>query len=229
VRIRIKTKWSNKVREVSVEETVSVLAFNCWKIGMQTLLEIENENFQIDTQQQRIAIMEEVVAFLIHALDRMVHETIDDEDRATLIQLYAQKMADHVQDNARDFSGNGDYRSPFYEKLNQRFVGYSETKWNAERNQAGFSMGREFANNVINTLGTRDKKWALDYLQQVLLPDFFSLYTKTVKSVGLIEDSTGEGNQLDSQHHLITDKEEKLKKVDHPKYEVADTSSSKSL
>jgi len=222
VRIRIKTKWSNKAREVSVEETVGVLAFNCWKIGMQTLLEIENENFQVDTQQQRIAIIEEVVALLIHALDRMVHKILNNEDRAALIQLYAQKMADHVQDNARDFSGKGDYRTPFYKKLNQRFAGYAETKWDIENNKPGFSMGHEFANNVVRILGARDKKWALDYLQQVLLPDFFPLYIKTVKSVGLIEDKTGEGNQLDSQHHLLTDKEAQIKKVNQPKYEIAD-------
>jgi hypothetical protein len=153
----------------------------------------------------------------------MVHETLNNEDRGLLIQLYAQKMADHVQDNARDFSGNGDYRTPFYEKLNQRFIGYADTKWNDEKNQAGFSMGREFANNVINTLGSRDKKWALDYLQQVLLPDFFSLYLKTVKSVGLVEEKTGEVNTLDAQHHLITDKEEQLKKVSTPRYDVANS------
>lgn len=225
MRIRIKTKWSSKVREVSVEETVSVLAFNCWKIGMQTLLEIENENFQIDTQQQRIAIIEEVVAFLIHALDRMVHETLNDEDRGILIQLYAQKMADHVQDNARDFSGDGDYRTPFYEKLNQRFIGYADTKWNEEKTQAGFAMGRQFANNVVDALGSRDIKWALDYLQQVLLPDFFALYLKTVKSVGLVEEKTGEINTLDSQHHLITEQEEKVNKAHKPttpKYDVDD-------
>ena len=50
MRIRIKTKWSKEEREVSLEDAVSVLAFNSWKIGMQTLLEIENEDFQIDTQ-----------------------------------------------------------------------------------------------------------------------------------------------------------------------------------
>jgi len=221
VRIRIKTKWSNKEREVSVEETVSILAFNCWKIGMQTLLEIENENFQIDTHGQRIEIMEEIVAFLIHALDRMVHDTIDDEDRGVLIQLYAQKMADHVQDNARDVHGAGDYRTPFYEKLNQRFVGYADTKWDDERDEAGFSMGREFGNNIAAVLGQRDQKWVLDYIQQVLLPEFFTLYRKTVKSVGLIEDKMGEGATLDGRHHMITDKEEKLKKVDMPKYEIA--------
>ena len=65
MRIRIKTKWSKEEREVSVEDAVSVLAFNSWKIGMKTLLEIENEDFQIDTQQQRIEVLEEVMAFMV--------------------------------------------------------------------------------------------------------------------------------------------------------------------
>jgi len=47
MRIRIKTKWSKEEREVSVEDAVSVLAFNSWKIGMQTLLEIENEDSKL--------------------------------------------------------------------------------------------------------------------------------------------------------------------------------------
>lgn len=216
MRIRIKTKWSQKEREVSVEETVGILAFNCWKISMQTLLEIENENFQVDSQQQRIAIIEEIVAFLIHSLDRMTVDTMDTEGRDALIQLYAQKMADHVQDNARDASGPGDYRAPFYEKLNIRFAGYADTKWDGETDQAGFSMGREFGTNVADALGARDKKWALDYLQQVLLPEFFTLYKRTVRSVGLIEDKVGDTEKLDSQHHMITDKEEKLKQAENP-------------
>ena len=35
MRIRLKTKWNNQTREVSLTDTVSVLAFNAWKIGMQ--------------------------------------------------------------------------------------------------------------------------------------------------------------------------------------------------
>ena len=92
MRIRIKTKWSKYEREVSVEDSVSVLGFNAWKTGMQVLLEIENENFQIEYQMQRIAVLEEIMAFMVHTLDRMVYETIDDEARATLISLYAKKI-----------------------------------------------------------------------------------------------------------------------------------------
>lgn len=208
MRIRIKTKWSKEEREFSVEDAVSVLAFNSWKIGMQTLLEIENEHFQIDTQQQRIEVIEEVMAFMIQSLDRIVHSSMNNEDRATLISMYAKKVADHVQDNARDFSGPGDYRKPFIDKLNARFESYSETKWNEEKHEPGFSMGREFGNNISDVLGPKDRKWALDYIQQVLMPDFYALFKKTVKSVGLVDEEIKdvEGTELDSRHVLLRDK-----------------------
>ncbi|CAA6822957.1 MAG: Unknown protein [uncultured Thiotrichaceae bacterium] len=188
MRIRIKTKWSKQERDVSVEDAVSVLAFNAWKIGMQTLLEIENENFQVDTQQQRVAIIEEVMSYLIHIIDRMVFDTIDDEGRASIITEYAKKIADHVQDNARDFSGPGDYRTPFIEKLNLRMDDYADCMWDDERNLPGFNMGRVFGNHVTNALGERDQKWALDYVSQVLLPDVMQTYKRAVLQVGLIED-----------------------------------------
>ncbi len=210
MRIRIKTKWSKEEREVSAEDAVGVLAFNSWKIGMQTLLEIENENFQIDTQQQRIEVIEEIMAFMIQALDRIVHESMNDEDRATLISLYAKKLSDHVQDNARDFSGPGDYRSPFIDKLNQRFNSYADTKWDSTLHQPGFSMSREFGVNMSNVLGPKDQKWALDYIQQVLMPDFYALFKKTVKSIGLIDDEIKDVGKetLDSRHVLLRDKPE---------------------
>ena len=210
MRIRIKTQWSKQEREVSAEDAVSVLAFNSWKIGMQTLLEIENEDFQVDTQQQRIEVIEEIMAFMVQSLDRIVHETISDEDRASLIGLYAKKLADHVQDNARDFSGPGDYRSPFIDKLNNRFGDYAETKWDNKKHLPGFSMGRQFGLHISNVLGPKDQKWALDYIQQVLMPDFFALFKKTVKSIGLVEEEIKDvsGEALDSRHVMLRDKPE---------------------
>ena len=210
MRIRIKTKWSKEERDVSVEDAVSVLAFNSWKIGMQTLLEIENEDFQIDTQMQRIEVLEEIMSFMVQALDRIVHETLNDEDRGILISMYAKKLADHVQDNARDFGGPGDYRTPFINKLNKRLEGYSDTKWDDEKDQPAFSMGREFGTNIADVLGPHDRKWALDYIQQVLMPEFYALFKKTIKSVGLVEDKIKDvdDSDLDSRHIMLRDKPE---------------------
>ena len=190
MRIRIKTRWSKENREFSMEDSVTVLAFNSWKIGMQALLEIENQHFDIDQQMQRIHVLEEISAFMIQSVDRMIHGTASDEDRAAIITFYAKKMADHVHENARDFGELSDYRSPFIHKLNDRFPAYAETKWDDEKDMPGFSMSREFATNVAEVLGDRDRKWALDYIQQVLVPDFFPVFKRTIESIGLIEDKT---------------------------------------
>lgn len=187
MRIRLNTKWNNQQREVSLEETVSVLAFNAWKIGMKALLEIENEHFQTDTQMQRLAIMQELMAFLIHMLDRMAHEVLNAEDRNTLINTYALKLADYVQDNARDFAGKGDYRSPFIDKLNDRLDTYAQTTWNAIAQEPGFSMSLTFAATISESLGPRDKQWALDYIQRVLMPELLAPYKRVIARLGLVE------------------------------------------
>jgi hypothetical protein len=187
VRIRLNTKWSKQEREVSLEDTVSVLAFNAWKIGMKALLEIENENFQTDTQMQRVMVMEEIMAFMIHILDRIAYDVLNDEDRNTLVSSFAVKIADHVQDNARDFGGPDDYRNPFINKLNQRMADYAETTWGKVGQEPGFSMSLAFANFIAESLGPHDRKWALDYIQRVLMPEILSTYKKVLVRLGLLE------------------------------------------
>ncbi|MGB0845217.1 MAG: hypothetical protein ACPGSM_00755 [Thiolinea sp.] len=187
MRIRLKTKWNKQERDVSLEDTVSVLAFNAWKIGMQTLLEIENENFQTDTQMQRIAIMEEIMAFKVHILDRIAYDLMDDTDRSQLISTFAVKLADHIQDNARDFSGPGDYRNPFINKLNQRMADYADTTWSKIGQEPGFSMSLAFGNFIADSLGPRDRKWVLDYIQRVLMPEMLTTYKKVLGRLGFLE------------------------------------------
>jgi hypothetical protein len=184
MRIRIRTQWNNQEREVSLEDTVSVLAFNSWRIGMQSLLEIENENFQTDTQMQRIAVLEEMMAFFVHLVDRMAYSTLSDNDREALVSAFALKLADHVHDNARDFT-KADHRNNFINKLNIRLADYSETTWANIAQEPGFSMGLTFGNHIADTLGSRDKKWVLDYIQQVLMPEMVKLFKQVLTRLGL--------------------------------------------
>jgi len=57
--IRLKTKWSNKDRERSPKELASALAFTIWRIGMEGVLNLENEGFQTESQSQRMDITAE--------------------------------------------------------------------------------------------------------------------------------------------------------------------------
>ena len=187
MRIRLKTKWNRQEREVSLEDTVSILAFNAWKIGMQALLEIENENFQTDTQMQRVAVMEEIMAFKVHMLDRIAYDLMDEEERAQLISTFALKLADHIQDNAQAFSGHGDYRNPFINKLNTRLADYAETSWSKAGQEPAFSMSLTFGNFIADALGPRDRRWVTDYVQHALLPEVLETYKKVLGRLGFLE------------------------------------------
>ena len=80
--MRIRSKWSAKHRDRSPEEIAGVVAFIAWRICTQAVLELENNDFQTDTQVQRLAIIWEFAAFLIHITDRMMYERMDEEERA---------------------------------------------------------------------------------------------------------------------------------------------------
>ncbi len=185
--VRVKTQWSNEGRDVSAEDVVGVLAFNAWRIGMQSMLEIEEERFDVDRQIQRVMIISEVMHLLVHSLDRILYKTVDDDDREFLITTFARKLSDHVHENARGFEGPGDYRTPFLNTLNIRLAGYSDTKWDDERHVPAFSMAREFAANVVSQLGDKDREWALDYIQQVLTPEIMEAFNKILIKTGLLD------------------------------------------
>ena len=55
--MRIRTKWHNKERVVSIEEKANTMAFISWRIAMAFVLNMENENFQTDTQKQRLEVI----------------------------------------------------------------------------------------------------------------------------------------------------------------------------
>jgi hypothetical protein len=185
--VRVKTQWSNEGRDVSAEDVVGVLAFNAWRIGMQSMLEIEEERFDVDRQIQRIMIISEVMHLLVHSLDRILYKTVNDDDREFLITTFARKLSDHVHENARGFEGPGDYRTPFLNTLNIRLASYSDTKWDDERHVPAFSMAREFGANVVSQLGDKDREWALDYIQQVLTPEIMETFNKILIKTGLLD------------------------------------------
>jgi hypothetical protein len=185
--VRVKTQWSNEGRDVSAEDVVGVLAFNAWRIGMQSMLEIEEERFDVDRQIQRVMIISEVMHLLVHSLDRILYKTVNDGDREFLITTFARKLSDHVHENARGFEGPGDYRTPFLNTLNIRLASYSDTKWDDERHVPAFSMAREFGANVVSQLGEKDREWALDYIQQVLTPEIMEAFNKILIKTGLLD------------------------------------------
>lgn len=179
--MRIKTKWNLKERERSLSETASAVAFILWRIGQQGILNLENEGFQTDTFAQRVDIMEEFLAFLVHIVDRMTADDLSMEERQIFITALARHLADRVQENRADIQGSGEYRQALIELLNQRAADYAEFSF--IDGEPGYAFSRYFGEHVRAVMGERDNKWITDQVMDIEVPEAMKPLRKAVRDL----------------------------------------------
>ena len=166
--MRIRTKWHNKERVVSIEEKANTMAFISWRIAMAFVLNMENENFQTDTQKQRLEVILEVIAFLVSVTDRLVAEQMTLDERRDLVTKMAIKLSKTFQENCEDLIGrNEDYAGPFINVLNERLNAYSACGWEDEEQMPGYQYKRDFGDHVSTVMGEKDNKWITDHVMQI--------------------------------------------------------------
>ena len=179
---RLKGGWNQRGRARSLQEIGSAISFNIWQIAGQGVLELENEGFQTDTQAQRLDVLEELCAFLIHVTDRLVHGQMDDQERERFIVALALKTADTYHDNRVDAEGRGrDFRQPFIDKLNVRMAEYAGFRF--ESAEPGYAFKRFLGECVTNTMGPRDRKWISDQVMEIEIPEMLKTLKKGLKDL----------------------------------------------
>ncbi len=170
--MRMRTKWHNKERQVSVEEKANTMAFISWRIAMALVLNLENENFQTDTQKQRLDVIAEALAFLVSVTDRLVAGQMTQEERQEFIVKFATKLSKTFQENAEDLIARGtDYTKAFIDTMNQRLNAYAECSWDDEKDMPGFQYKRDFGDNISAVMGERDNKWITDQIIEIEVPE----------------------------------------------------------
>jgi len=175
--VRIRSRWNDKKKKRSLEEVAGALAFIEWRIAGKLLLNLENEGFQTDTQMQRLDVIQESSAFLIHITDRLVHESMSDEERQRFIVALALKMADTYHENRVDAVGRGeDYRQPFIDVLNARMAEYAEFRF--EDGVPGYAFKRYLGDCVTRMMGPKDSKWISEQVMEIEVPAMMKTINK---------------------------------------------------
>ncbi len=170
--MRMRTKWHNKERTVTVGEKANTMAFISWRIATSMVLNLENENFQTETQKQRLDVIREACAFLVSVTDRLVAEQMDQQERQEFIVKFATKLASTFQENCEDvIARDVDYKKDFIYIMNQRLNAYANCSWDEEKDMPAFQYKRDFGDNVSSVMGERDNKWITDYIIEIEVPE----------------------------------------------------------
>ncbi|HHJ14696.1 MAG TPA: hypothetical protein ENJ79_10040 [Gammaproteobacteria bacterium] len=175
--MRIRSRWKNKGKQRTLEENAQALAFIEWRIAGQALLNLENEGFQTDTQLQRLDVLRELCAFLVHVTDRLVHGDLAEEQRRKFIVALALKLADTWHDNRVDLVGRGEnFKREFIEILNKRMADYAEFRFDGE--EPGYAFKRYLGECVTETMGEKDRKWISDQVMEIEVPEMLETLRK---------------------------------------------------
>jgi len=178
--MRMRTKWHDKERTVSIDEKANTMAFISWRIAAALVLNLENENFQTDTHKQRLDVIREALAFLVSVTDRLVAEQMSAEERQEFVAKYAVKLSKTFQENCEDLLGrNTDYKKDFIDILNQRLNAYSECSWVDDKQMPGFQYKRDFGDNISREMGERDNKWITDQIIEIEVPEMMENLKKS--------------------------------------------------
>lgn len=179
--VRVKSKWSNKDRQRSLSEIGGALAFIVWRIAQQGVLNLENEGFQTDTNAQRLDIMSEFVAYLVHLADRMTAEQLTAEERQQFITSLAKHLADTLQENRTDAQGKGNYRQPFISLINERAADYAD--FSVTDGEPGFAFRRYVGENVRAVIGAKDNQWVTDQVMDIEVPETLAPLKKALREL----------------------------------------------
>jgi hypothetical protein len=178
VAIRIKSHWNNDEQERTLPEIAGALAYIAWRIAVDKAVTLHCERFVYSDDAQRLAVIQEYLVFLIQIADRKAHETLDDAGRRTLITSLATKVIEHVQDNAQDLLGPGDYGQGFIDRLNGRSAEYAELQFDDQGPSYAFLRHLGFEIQCLMGEG-QDNRWVID---QVMDKDGWDAYKQFARA-----------------------------------------------
>lgn len=184
--LRIKAKWHESKRTRSkgsktLVERAGVVGVNLWKIAFATYKEMEKGGFPFGTDGQVISVLSELIAFLIQVVDRSVYGKLDESERRAFINALAKHLANTIQSNMRDISGDGNYIPPFIDMLNKRLKDYAEFEYGHDG--PGYAFTRYLGERISEAMAATDNKWVIEHVMEIEAPAALELVKKVVDEV----------------------------------------------
>ena len=176
--MRIRDNWKSSEPH-SVEETASAIAYIIWQIGLTYTKNLHQEEFDFESDKQRVEVIQEYLIFLSHITDRISYDQISTQSRQPFMQELANQVARHYQRNVEEILGPGDYKNDFLALANSRFEGYARGRF--DNDEPGYSIRRYLGNVIQEIMGqSQINKWVI---QQIIDIDSLEAAEKLKKSV----------------------------------------------
>ncbi|SEH93649.1 conserved hypothetical protein [Bathymodiolus azoricus thioautotrophic gill symbiont] len=174
--MRVKSKW-HKTQVKTIEDIGGAMAFICWRITKNHLEDLINEGFVIE-KEQVFDVIAEYLCFLIQSIDRLVFNTLSNEQRQELIHKLAKQSAFYYQENKTERIGEGNHWKIFINTYNQRSQDYSN--YDFIGNEPDYRFLRYFGEKIKLAMTDVDEKWIVQQMVEIQAPKAFKKIAQSV-------------------------------------------------
>ncbi|MBS4095738.1 MAG: hypothetical protein KGZ83_02730 [Sulfuricella sp.] len=168
--MRVKTHWHKDGKQRTVPQVASVVALIIWKVTEETVTHIQQDKFEIASQEQAFAMIEEFLAFFIQLADRVSYVRLGSDLRPPFMQALAKRIAETFDENALPRlgpPGEEGYKSRFIATLNQRLGDYAGFDY---ADEPDFPVLRYLGNRIMDVMAKHDQSWIIDQIIEIEAP-----------------------------------------------------------
>jgi len=166
---RIRSKWKKSGRETTLGENSVALAYIVWQIALTTAKNLHKEDFEYESDDQRIDIIAEIMIFLVHIADRLTYPLFNHQERIEFIETLGKETARHLQRNKEEIITRGDHTSHYINRLNQRIAEYGGCSF--EEQQPGHQMTRALGEKIQDIMGdSQTNRWVMEQVMGIDIP-----------------------------------------------------------
>ncbi len=179
--LRVRTVWFRKEGGARPPaEVATVLAATIWRLADDAVSGLSRADCDILTVERGTQVMGEMIAFLVHGADRMVHGRIPEPERAALVHATGTRLGELVAENLRALVGDDgfDYRANFIDFLNRRGADYATFGFDPAR--PSFAALRCLGLAIRERMTESDRHWVADQVMEVAAPEALGTLRKTV-------------------------------------------------
>jgi hypothetical protein len=178
--MRVRSKWFAKGRPRGPTALAGVVAVTAWKLGLNTIKNMRQADFEIETGPRYFDILNEFLVFLAHVADRYAYARLGGEERATFTTAMALRLAELTAENqSRLLDGDaGELKERFVGLFNRRGEDYACFGFDPAEGP-DFGFGRFLGNMLLDLVPPRDRSWVIDQVMAIEIPDA----VKTMRNV----------------------------------------------
>jgi len=182
--LRVKTTWFKKEGEQrDPAEVATVIASTLWRLCDRAIDNLSKADFDIITPQRGFRIIGELACFLLHYVDRLAFDRMDDEQRQDVVSAVGVRLAELMEENILDFSEGEkdpeyDYQAGFIELVNRRMVDYSE--FDFPEGKASFPALRFLSLQIREVMEQSDQTWIQDQIMDIEMPEMMGTVKKSM-------------------------------------------------